>query len=145
MIRSVFLSAYLVSLCLITNSQQAVPPVKTIIVDAGHGGSDIGARGTETNEATITLAVAKKLAVALRETFPTIKTLETRPNYPLPGNHTNANAANRYRAEFANENHGELFISLHCNAAGRHPGGWYTKKVVGRTAKTRYVKKGKKR
>ncbi len=130
----------------LTLGQQTVPSsVKTIIVDAGHGGSDVGARGTETNEATITLAVAQKLAKALRQEFPNIKTLETRPTFALPGYQTNANAANRYRAQFANESHGDLFISLHCNAAGRKPGGWYTKKVVGSVAKTRYVKKGKKK
>ncbi|MCH5718733.1 N-acetylmuramoyl-L-alanine amidase [Niabella hibiscisoli] len=70
----------------------------------------------------MTLAVGLKLARALRETFPSIKTLETRASFPLPGGNTNANAANRYRAQFANENHGDLFISLHCNAAGRKPG-----------------------
>lgn len=119
--------------------------VKTIIVDAGHGGSDVGARGTQTNEATITLAVAQKLARALREQFTSLNILETRPTYALPGNNTKAVAANRYRAEFANRNNGDLFISLHCNAAGRKPGGWYSKRVVGRQARTRYVKKGKRR
>lgn len=119
--------------------------VNTIIIDAGHGGADVGARGTQTNEATITLAVSQKLAKAMREQFPTIKILETRPTYALPGNTTNSVAANRYRAEFANNNNGDLFISLHCNAAGKKPGGWYTKKVVGREPKTRYVKKGGKK
>ncbi|MEE6186559.1 N-acetylmuramoyl-L-alanine amidase family protein [Niabella digestorum] len=119
--------------------------VNTIIIDAGHGGTDVGARGTITNEATITLAVAKKLVKAMREEFPNIKILETRPTEAFPGNTTNSVAANRYRAEFANANNGDLFISLHCNAAGKKPGGWYAQKVVGREARTRYVKKGKKR
>jgi len=105
----------------------------------------VGARGTETNEATITLAVAQKLAKALRQQLGGFNILETRPYFELPGGLTNANAANRYRAEFANKNNGDLFISLHCNAAGRRPGGWYAKKVVGREARTRYVKKGRKK
>lgn len=145
MIRFLFVAGYLLNCWNIALGQPTTSSVKTIIVDAGHGGADIGARGTETNEATITLAVGLKLAKALRETFPAIKTLETRPTYPLPGGNTNANTANRYRAQFANSSHGDLFISLHCNAAGRKPGGWYTKKVVGREARTRYVKKGKKK
>ncbi|MCH5687460.1 N-acetylmuramoyl-L-alanine amidase [Niabella sp. W65] len=128
MIRFLFIAGCFFSYWGTIWGQPATSSVKTIIVDAGHGGGDVGARGTETNEATITLAVGIKLAKALRETFPTIKTLETRPTYPLPGGNTNANAANRYRAQFANENHGDLFISLHCNAAGRKPGGWYTKR-----------------
>ena len=119
--------------------------VKTIIVDAGHGGSDVGARGLQTTEAAINLAVSLKLAKALREEFSEKKILETRTNWALPGNLSNAVAANRYRAEWANRMGGDLFIALHCNAAGRKPGGWYTQRVVGREPRTRYVKKGKKR
>lgn len=144
MIRYLFIAGYFLSSCFFSYSQEAVS-VKTIIIDAGHGGPDVGARGTETNEATITLQVGLKLAKALKEAFPSVKVLETRNTFALPGNHTNAHAANRYRAEFANNNQGDLFISLHCNAAGRRPGGWYAQKVVGKEARTRYVKKGKKK
>ena len=145
MTRIVLIVGCILNLVLYAGAQQKTSLVKTIIVDAGHGGPDVGARGTETNEATITLQVGQKLAKALRLEFPYIKTLETRPGFDLPGHTNNANTANRHRAQFANEQGGDLFISLHCNAAGRKPGGWYSKKVVGRTAKTRYVKKGKKR
>lgn len=119
--------------------------VATIIVDAGHGGPDPGARGLQTTEAAINLQVSLKLAQALRQQFPDKKILETRTTSALPGNLTNAVAANRYRAEWANRMAGDLFISIHCNAAGKKPGGWYTQKVVGSTPKVRYVKKGKKR
>lgn len=145
MIRIILIVGCVLNLLLSAAGQQKTSLIKTIIIDAGHGGSDVGARGTETNEATITLQVGQKLAKVLRQEFPNIKTLETRPTFALPGNMTNANAANRYRAQFANGQGGDLFISLHCNAAGRKPGGWYTKKVVGREARTRYVKKGKKK
>lgn len=119
--------------------------VKTIIVDAGHGGPDPGARGTQTTEAALNLAVSLKLAKALREAFPAMKILETRTTSALPGNLSNAVAANRYRAEFANKYAADLFIAIHCNAAGRKPGGWYTQRVIGREAKTRIIKRGKKR
>ncbi len=122
-----------------------VSSVATIIVDAGHGGSDPGARGLQTTEAAINLQVSLKLAQALRQQFPDKKILETRTTTALPGNLTNAVAANRYRAEWANRMAGDLFISIHCNAAGKKPGGWYTQKVVGSTPKVRYVKKGKKK
>lgn len=117
----------------------------TIIVDAGHGGSDSGAKGTETTEAATNLIMALRLAKTLREQFPDFKILETRTTSALPGGLTNAVAANRYRAEFANRAGGDLFISLHCNAAGRRPGGWYAKRVVGTESRTRTVKKGKRR
>lgn len=145
MIRYSLLIVSAVFFCFFLQAQEIKTNVKTIIVDAGHGGSDVGARGTETNEATISLAVAQKLAKALRQQLPSIKILETRPGWELPGGMTNPNAANKYRAEFANRNNGDLFISLHCNAAGRKPGGWYSKRVIGREARTRYVKKGRKK
>jgi N-acetylmuramoyl-L-alanine amidase len=119
--------------------------VKKIIVDAGHGLPDIGARGTITNEATINLQVGLKLAKALRDTFPTIKILETRTTPELPVGFMNPNAANRYRAEFANKSGAELFIALHCNSAGRRPGGWYEKRVVGKERHTRIVKHGRRK
>mgnify|MGYP000866691574 FL=1 len=127
------------------NAQDKAGGVKTIIVDAGHGGSDPGARGTQSTEAAINLSVSLKLAKALRAQFPDRKILETRTNSALPGYSTTAVAANRYRAEWANRMGGDLFISVHCNAAGRKPGGWYAQRVIGREPRTRYVKKGKKR
>lgn len=127
------------------DAQSKATGVKTIIVDAGHGGSDVGARGTLTNEATIALQVGQKLARALRIQFPNVKILESRPTTALPGNQTNPVAANRYRADFANRSGGDLFISLHCNAAGKKPGGWYAKKVAGRETHTRYIKRGRKK
>ena len=123
---------------------QYVPDVKKIIIDAGHGGSDGGAKGSISNEATITLQVAKKLAHAVKTKFPHITVMETRPNTEFPGGTTSVHSANRWRATFANESGADLFISLHCNAAGSRPGGWYEKRVVSRIPKTRKVKKGRK-
>lgn len=117
--------------------------VKTIIVDAGHGGNDVGAEGLQTTEAAITLQVARKLATAMRSQLKGINILETRPTAALPGGMSNSVAANRFRADFANRSSGDLFISLHCNAAGRRPGGWYVKKVIGREAHTKTVTVGK--
>lgn len=144
------IACLLILFCLLAGSisataQTTARTVKTIIVDAGHGGSDVGARGLVTTEAAINLAVSVKLAKALRETFPDRRIIETRTTWALPGNNTNSVAANRYRADFANRVGGDLFISLHCNAAGRRPGGWYTKRVIGSEPRTRYVRKGKKR
>lgn len=119
--------------------------VKTIIVDAGHGGSDVGARGLVTNEATITLAVSLKLAKELRKELSGIKIYETRTTWALPGNNTNRVIANRYRAEFANSMGGDLFIALHCNATRQRAGGWYEKRVIGRVPKVRYIKKKRKK
>lgn len=122
-----------------------VKSIQTIIIDPGHGGIDPGARGLISTEANVSLVVSLKLGNLIEQTFPDIKVIYTRTTDVMAGNKKNKDEGNRYRAVFANESGGDLYISIHCNSAGRHAGGWYEKVVVGKTAKTRMVKrKGKK-
>lgn len=115
--------------------------LRTIIVDPGHGLPDPGARGEYSNESDITLAVAKKLVDKLRDSLPGVKVLMTRTDRNLPGRLENAAQANRWRAKFANENHGDLFICIHVNDA---PSTTH-RKVVGYRTKVYYTGKGSKR
>ncbi len=127
------------------------PPIKkkkgvqTIIIDPGHGGKDQGAKGLITTEAKVCLAVGLKLGKAIEEKFPGIKVIYTRTSDVLAGNKPDPNTANRYRAEFANQSAGDLFIAIHCNSNGRKAGGWYDKRVVDYTYKKVWTGKGKKR
>ena len=86
--------------------------LKTIIVDAGHGimanGQYNGAKGIYSYEDVIALAISKELISQLHEALPEVKIVETRPTEYITPLHR--------RAEIANENHGDLFISIHCNA-----------------------------
>lgn len=111
--------------------------VQTIIIDPGHGGKDQGAKGLITTEAKICLAVGLKLGKAIEEKYPDIKVLYTRTTDIIPGNKPDKNQGLRYRAEFANQSGGDLFIAIHVNSARkiahRVPNGY------------RYVGKGKKR
>ena len=91
--------------------------VQTIIIDPGHGGKDQGARGLITTEAKICLAIGLKLGKAVEEKFPGVKVLYTRTTDVLAGNKPDKNLANRYRAEFANQSGGDLFIAVHVNSA----------------------------
>jgi len=91
--------------------------VQTIIIDPGHGGKDQGAKGVITTEAKICLAIGLKLGKAIEEKYPGIKILYTRTTDVLPGNKPDKNQALRYRAEFANQSGGDLFIAVHVNAA----------------------------
>jgi N-acetylmuramoyl-L-alanine amidase len=91
--------------------------VQTIIIDPGHGGKDQGAKGAITTEAKICLSVGLKLGKAIEEKFPGVKVLYTRTTDVLPGNKPDKNQALRYRAEFANQSGGDLFIAVHANAA----------------------------
>ncbi len=119
-------------------------PIQTIIIDPGHGGLDPGARGQFSSEANVSLAVSLKLADTIAKAFPDIKIIFTRKSDILPGNSPNKDAALKYRANLANESKGDLFIAVHCNSAGRAPGGWYGKRVTSYITKTKKVKVKKK-
>jgi len=89
--------------------------IKTIIVDAGHGGAPTGtghfshgASGAYSNERDVTLAIALKLQIAIEKNLSGVKVVLTRK--------TPDDVSFERRAEIANENKGDLFISLHCNA-----------------------------
>ena len=47
--------------------QKTGPKIKTIIVDAGHGGTDVGARGRYSTEAQLTLEMSLRLEKMLME------------------------------------------------------------------------------
>jgi N-acetylmuramoyl-L-alanine amidase len=83
--------------------------VRTIIIDAGHGGKDPGAHGSYSVEKNVALSIARKLRAALTENMPEIRLVMTRTDDHFI-------ELNR-RSEIANENHGNLFISIHCNSS----------------------------
>lgn len=119
--------------------------IRTLIIDPGHGGLDPGAHGTFSNEADVSLEVSLKFGKALEKEFPDLKVIYTRTTDVLPGNKRTKDEALRYRADLANQSNADLFIAIHCNAIGRHAGGWYEKVVVGKIARTRTVKGKKKK
>lgn len=89
--------------------------VKTIIVDAGHGGQHSGAghfspgaSGSYSLERNVTLAIAFKLQKAIEKEFSDVKVVLTRSS--------DDDVSWQKRADIANENKGNLFISLHCNS-----------------------------
>lgn len=89
--------------------------IRIVTIDAGHGGEDVGARGSgPTYEKNITLAVAKKLAAELAK-IPGIQPLLTRESdffIPL-----------RERYRIAERAKSDLFISIHCNSSRRRGAG----------------------
>ena len=80
----------------------------TIVIDAGHGGKDPGNLGRISKEKDVSLDVALKLGAILKERFPDVKVLYTRDNDSFPSLYG--------RADFANKNNADLFISIHCNS-----------------------------
>lgn len=53
-------------------------PLKRIVIDAGHGGGDPGARGRYSNEKDIALAIALKLEKMMGEAIPDLDIVMTR-------------------------------------------------------------------
>ena len=82
--------------------------LKTIVIDAGHGGKDPGCKGQKSLEADIALSVALELGKIINENLPDINILYTRDSDNFVELHD--------RARLANKNNANLFISIHCNA-----------------------------
>lgn len=96
---------------LLAQNEQNLGGIRTVVLDAGHGGRDPGNLGTKrynTVERDITLAVTLKLGEYLREYLPEVKVVYTRT--------TNKSVTLERRAEIANEAAGDLFISIHCDS-----------------------------
>ena len=78
----------------------------TIVVDAGHGGHDSGARGNGYNEKDIALQVATKLANNLRQDYNVIMTRNSDFFVPLDT-----------RSKIGNDANADFFISIHLNSS----------------------------
>lgn len=86
--------------------------IKTIVIDAGHGGKDPGALGKNSKEKEIVLALSLKLGKEIKKKYPNINVIYTRNSDKFVELHERAHIANEARAD--------LFISIHCNSAGSH-------------------------
>ena len=86
--------------------------LKTVVVDAGHGrmanATWRGASGDYSQESKVTLAVALKLRDSIQKDIPSVNVVMTRTD--------DNDVLWQKRADIANENKGQLFISLHCNS-----------------------------
>jgi len=79
-----------------------------VVIDPGHGGKDAGALGLRTNEKSINLKVALKLKGMLEKDMDDAKVEMTRS--------TDRFVALQKRADFANNKHADIFISIHANS-----------------------------
>lgn len=117
-------AVYLLPFFLLFSSQTSFSQsykVKTIVIDAGHGGNKPGAKGSYSYEKNVALKVALKLGKKFEEEMPEVKVLYTRK--------TDVDVDFYKRAALANDNKADLFISIHCNSMPDK------KVVVGHTTK----------
>ena len=89
--------------------------VEVVVIDAGHGGNDPGAHYGGVSEKDLTLKVALKLGKMIEEGMPGVKVVYTRKTDKA----LNPDKAKdlQARADIANKAGGDLFISIHVNAA----------------------------
>ncbi len=100
--------------------------LRTVIVDPGHGGDDLGAEGPGgLREKDVTLAVARRLAARLREELGCRVVLTRNADVAL---------SLPERTAIANREKADLFISLHANAAPARLAAGYETFVLSATA-----------
>jgi N-acetylmuramoyl-L-alanine amidase len=92
-------------------SGYAADSVFTVVIDAGHGGRDPGAVGSIVREKVINLSVAKKLGALITTNHKDVKVIYTRE--------TDVFVELSERADIANRNKADLFISIHTNSLDR--------------------------
>lgn len=80
----------------------------TLVIDAGHGGHDAGALGAVSKEKNLTLKFALAFGRMVENNCPDVKVIYTRK--------TDRFVELYRRAEIANQNKADLFISVHINA-----------------------------
>lgn len=85
--------------------------IRTVVIDAGHGGHDSGCLGSSAKEKNIALSIALKMGDMIEEKFPDVKVIYTRKTDVFIPLHE--------RAEIANHNKADLFICIHCNSGGK--------------------------
>ncbi|MEK6646953.1 MAG: N-acetylmuramoyl-L-alanine amidase [Candidatus Firestonebacteria bacterium] len=85
--------------------------LKKIIIDAGHGGHDSGAKGpTKLLEKDMNIDIANRIVRLLKSKLP-IEIIMTRTDDTF--------ISLQERVNIANTNNADLFVSIHCNAKGR--------------------------
>ncbi len=84
--------------------------LKTVVIDAGHGGKDAGAisKDRKTYEKNLTLAIAKAFGKKIEDAYPDVKVIYTRT--------TDVFVELAERAAIANRNKADLFVSVHINS-----------------------------
>jgi N-acetylmuramoyl-L-alanine amidase len=101
-----------VFLTLFCFGQEQIKPqfkFRTIVIDPGHGGKDPGAHGNYSVEKNVALAIGKKVNALIKQEIPGVNTIMTR--------NSDTFIELDKRAEIANKNDANIFISIHCNSS----------------------------
>ncbi len=117
----------------VATAENIASGVRVVVIDAGHGGKLPGAHYAGVYEKDLVLKVALKLGALIEEGMPDTKVVYTRTTDKMLG----ATLAEdlQKRADIANAAEGELFISIHANAAESRAAKGIEVLVMGETPK----------
>jgi len=102
---------FLITICCVVASADAANKKFTLVIDAGHGGHDTGAVGAISKEKNLTLKFALAFGRLVERNCPDVRVIYTRK--------ADVFVELYKRAEVANRNKADLFISIHINALPR--------------------------
>ncbi len=102
--------------------------LKTVVIDAGHGGKDAGAVSPDrkTYEKNVTLAIARLLGQKISSAYPDVKVVYTRT--------TDKYVTLNDRAEIANDSKADLFISIHINSFSKSSPNGFSAHILGQSS-----------
>lgn len=102
--------------------------LKTLVLDPGHGGKDPGAvsKDGKTLEKNFTLDIALKLEKLIKQAYPELKVILTRRDDRF--------ISLDERAQIANRNNADLFISIHINSAYSTKSSGFSTHVLGQSS-----------
>ena len=102
--------------------------LRTVVLDPGHGGKDAGcvSRDGRTYEKNLTLSIAKSLGAKIKAEYPDVRVFYTRM--------TDKYLTLNERADIANRNHADLFISIHINANTSSSPSGFSAHIFGRSS-----------
>ena len=110
-ILKLYILLFLFSITVFSSYCSEIVKTYTIVIDPGHGGKDVGAVDNGQREKDINLEVAKKLATRIKKNLKNVKVVMTREEDKY--------ITLQERANIANSNKGDLFISIHTNSVDK--------------------------